>query len=92
MRSFELRYGFLSTYQGTIFVKRTDDFAFHVSRPIRALDTNLSVRQCFAGFCILAEQGYNYTEHADFKAERLSGIQSVSECTRYSELLASRSD
>ncbi|KAH2643829.1 hypothetical protein KXV79_004719 [Aspergillus fumigatus] len=73
MRSFELRYGFLSTYQGTIFVKRTDDFAFHISRPIRALDTNLSVRQCFAGFCILAEQGYNYTEHADFKAERLRG-------------------
>ncbi|KAH1447064.1 hypothetical protein KXX16_001993 [Aspergillus fumigatus] len=73
MRSFELRYGFLSTYQRTIFVKRTADFAFHVSRPLCALDTNLSVRQCFAGFCILAEQGYNYTEHADFKAERLRG-------------------
>lgn len=75
MRQFGLRYGFLSTYQGTMFVKRTADFAFRVSRPIRALDTNLSVRQCFAGFCILADQAHDYTEDSDFKAERVSGIQ-----------------
>lgn len=78
MRKFELRYGFLSTYEGTMFVKRTTDFAFHVSRPIRDRDTNLSVRECFAGFCILAEQAHDYTESPDFKAERVSGSQSVS--------------
>lgn len=82
MRKFGLRYGFLSTYEGTMFVKRTADFAFRVSRPIRALDTNLSVRQCFAGFCILAEQAHGYTEDSDFKAKRVSGIQSASVYTR----------
>lgn len=74
MRKFGLRYGFLSTYEGTIFVKRTADFAFGVSRSIQAWDTNLSVRQCFAGFCVLAEQAHDYTEDSDFKAERVSGI------------------
>lgn len=78
MREFGLRYGFLSTYKGTMFVKRTADFAFSVSRPIRDQDTNLSVRECFAGFCILAEQAHDYTEDPDFKAERVSGSQSVS--------------
>jgi hypothetical protein len=78
MRKFQLRYGFLSTYEGTMFVKRTADFAFCVSRPIQAQDTNLSVRQCFAGFCILAEQAHDYTEDSDFRAEQVSGIQSVS--------------
>jgi hypothetical protein len=34
MRKFGLRFGFLSTYQGTVFVKRTADFAFDVSRPV----------------------------------------------------------
>lgn len=82
MRKFGLRYGFLSTYEGTMFVKRTADFAFRVSRPIRALDTNLSVRQCFAGFCILAEQAHDYTEDSGFKAERVSGIRSGSVYTR----------
>ncbi|CRL30081.1 unnamed protein product [Penicillium camemberti] len=62
MREFALRYGFLSTYRGTVFVKRTYDFAFCVSPPIRDRDTNLSVRQCFTGFCILAEEGYDYIE------------------------------
>lgn len=73
MRNFGLRYGFLSTYQGTVFVKRTHDFAFYVSPPIQDRDTNLSVRQCFTGFCILAEQGHNYIEGNDFRAERLRG-------------------
>ncbi|PKX98166.1 uncharacterized protein P174DRAFT_415924 [Aspergillus novofumigatus IBT 16806] len=82
MRNFGLRYGFLSTYQGTMCVKRTADFAFHVSRPIRALDTNLSVRQCFAGFCILAEQAHDYTEDSDFQAERLRRQNGVQASTR----------
>ncbi|OOQ81584.1 hypothetical protein PEBR_42356 [Penicillium brasilianum] len=86
MRNFELRYGFLSTYKGTMFVKRTADFAFHVSRPIRDVDTNLSVRQCFAALCILAEQAHEYTEGSDFKAERLRGQNGVQASVRQSPL------
>ncbi|GFF29654.1 LOW QUALITY PROTEIN: hypothetical protein IFM46972_02692 [Aspergillus udagawae] len=63
MRKFEMRYGFSVHLRGDY---RTADFAFRVSQPIRALDTNLSVRQCFAGFCILAEQVNDYTEDSDF--------------------------
>lgn len=74
MREFGLCYGFLSTYRGTVFVKRTADFAFCVSPPIQDQDTNLSVRQCFVGFCILAEQGHDYIEGPDFKVERVSCI------------------
>ncbi|KAJ5675023.1 uncharacterized protein N7477_004957 [Penicillium maclennaniae] len=84
MRKSALRDGFLSTYKGTVFVKRTADFAFHVSRPIRAQDTNLSVRQCFVGFCILADQAYNYTEDSDFKAERLRGQNGIQASVRQS--------
>lgn len=82
MRHFKLRFGFLSTYRGTVFVKRTADYAFHVSRPIGDQDTNLSVRQCFAAFCILAGQAHGYTEDPGFQAQRVSSIQSVSVCIR----------
>ncbi|CAG8902924.1 unnamed protein product [Penicillium egyptiacum] len=86
MRKFGLRYGFLSTYRGTVFVKRTADFAFCVSPPIRDRDTNLSVRQCFAGFCILAEQGHDYIEGSDFRAERLRGQDDLQASLRPSGL------
>lgn len=75
MRKFRLRYGFLSTYNATVFVHRVAPFAFHVSQPIRDYDTDLSVRQCFAGFCMLAEHGHNFLEGSDFDALRVSYIR-----------------
>ncbi|KUM66252.1 hypothetical protein ACN42_g862 [Penicillium freii] len=86
MRKFGLSYGFLSTYRGTVFVKRTADFAFYVSPPIRDRATNLSVRQCFAGFCILAEEGHDYIEGSDFRAERLRGQDGLQASLRPSGL------
>ncbi|KAI1838429.1 hypothetical protein DTO006G1_3690 [Penicillium roqueforti] len=72
MRKFGLRYGFLSTYRGTVFVKRTADFAFCVSPPIRDRDTNLS--------------GHDYIEGSDFRAERLRGQDDLQASLRPSGL------
>ncbi|RPA75871.1 hypothetical protein BJ508DRAFT_331677 [Ascobolus immersus RN42] len=44
----KLLFGFLSTYNATIFVRRTERFRFEISRPILAAGTSPSVRQCFA--------------------------------------------
>ncbi|KAJ5664674.1 hypothetical protein N7462_011487 [Penicillium macrosclerotiorum] len=62
MRRFHLRYGFLSTYKSTVFVKREDDFCFHLSMPINKESTNPSLRECFAGFAAIAAQNPDYEE------------------------------
>lgn len=78
MRKFQVRYAFLSTYKATVFVKRADNFSFLISRPIGEQDTNLSVRQCFAAFCILAEQDSHYAEDPEFNPHRVSGFLGAS--------------
>lgn len=62
MRRFHLRYGFLSTYKSTVFVKREDDFRFHLSMPVSDDSTNPSLRECFAGFATIASQDPIYEE------------------------------
>jgi hypothetical protein len=42
-----LRYGFLTTYNETIFVKRADCFRFEASKPITFNSISPSVRECF---------------------------------------------
>ncbi|CAG8906122.1 unnamed protein product [Penicillium egyptiacum] len=62
MRKSKLRYGFLSTYMSTVFVKREADFCFHLSPPIPHNASAPSLRQCFAGFAVLAAQSPHYEE------------------------------
>ncbi|RHZ51202.1 hypothetical protein CDV55_100908 [Aspergillus turcosus] len=71
MRTNRLRYGFLSTYRSTVFVRRTGDFRFELSLPIDEQATNPSLRQCFVAFCLLASKDGKYTEAPDFNPARL---------------------
>lgn len=68
MREYGLRYGFLSTYKSTIFVRRDDDFRFSLSLPVSQDATNPSLRECFAGFSVLAAEDPEYREKDDMDA------------------------
>jgi hypothetical protein len=72
MRTNRLKYGFLSTYRSTVFVRRTDDFRFELSLPIDEQATNPSLRQCFVAFCLLASQDGKYKEAPDFNPAGVS--------------------
>jgi hypothetical protein len=72
MRTNELKYGFLSTYRSTVFVRRTSDFRFELSLPIDEKATNPSLRQCFVALCLLASQDGKYEEAPDFNPARVS--------------------
>jgi hypothetical protein len=54
------KYGFLSTYNDTIFIWRDDDYAFSVSTPFSRTSTNPSVRESFLGWCCMVSAGYKY--------------------------------
>ncbi|EAW17525.1 uncharacterized protein NFIA_074450 [Aspergillus fischeri NRRL 181] len=71
VRTNRLKYGFLSTYRSTVFVRRTGDFRFELSLPIAEQATKPSLRQCFVAFCLLASQDGKYTEAPDFNPARL---------------------
>ncbi|KAF3122999.1 hypothetical protein TWF569_002015 [Orbilia oligospora] len=43
----DLKYGFLSTYEHTIFVKRAGRARFEITDPIEFKNTNPTIRQCF---------------------------------------------
>ncbi|KAK6518666.1 hypothetical protein TWF506_005803 [Arthrobotrys conoides] len=47
MVQWHLKYGFLSTYKHTIFVRRTDRTNFEITDPIEFNSTNPTIRQCF---------------------------------------------
>jgi hypothetical protein len=42
-----LKYGFLTTYKETLFLRRVDRYRFELSPPIKFSDTEPTVRQCF---------------------------------------------
>lgn len=54
MRAASLKYGFLSTYKTTVFVRRIDKYRFGLSPPLDESSVNPSIRECFAGLCTLA--------------------------------------
>lgn len=66
MRTCSLRFGFLSTYNSTVFVKRVEDCSFHLSSPIKHDTTEPSLRQLFAGFCLMALSEPKYFESPSF--------------------------
>lgn len=74
MRKSKLRYGFLSTYMSTVFVKREADFCFHLSPPIRHNASSPSLRQCLAGFAVLAAQNPHYEESDSLDAGLVSAL------------------
>lgn len=72
MREERVKYGFLTTYEATVFIKRAADLCFEISTPIDQNDTNPTVRECFLGFCVLASTDSNYFEPPGFNSRLVS--------------------
>lgn len=77
MRGFNLKYGFVSTYGTTVFVRRTQDFRFELSEPIDHRSERPTLRECFLVFLRLAAQGPEYHEDENF-IERQVRVMSAS--------------
>ncbi|CAG7940607.1 unnamed protein product [Penicillium salamii] len=73
MRTCEARFGFLSTYSSTVFVKREADSSFLLSSPIWCGTTQPSLRELLAGFCLMAVSEPKYIESQTFQARNLRG-------------------
>ncbi|OGM51323.1 hypothetical protein ABOM_000168 [Aspergillus bombycis] len=71
MRGNFLRYGFLSTYNATIFVRRTDPYRFEVTMPIKSQGTSPTIRQCFVALAVFASQDWKYNEPDGFSLAQL---------------------
>lgn len=67
-----LRFGFLSTYNSTVFVKRAADTSFLLSPPIKHDTVQPSLRQIFAGFCLMALSEPKYFPGPGFKLKDVS--------------------
>lgn len=72
MRTVQMRYGIPSTYAASIFVRRTADFRFEVSRPMRHDASGPTVREAVFVFATWAEAAGLYQEPADFNSILLS--------------------
>lgn len=72
MRKFNLKYGFLSTYRSTIFIRRAADYKFEISPPIDYRATGPSLRECFMAFAALANNDRIYTEPPGYNTRLLS--------------------
>lgn len=62
MHQHNIRYGFISTYNATVFVKRTDFWQFQVSPPVSydSEGTRPSTRECFLYFSsLLTDEEYS---------------------------------
>ncbi|KAJ5880801.1 uncharacterized protein N7473_011854 [Penicillium subrubescens] len=62
MRLSKLRYGFISTFEPTVFIKRDQNYAFHLSMPTSKDASTTSPRECFAGFAFIAAHNPNNEE------------------------------
>lgn len=67
MRACSLRFGFLSTYNSSVFVKRAADSSFLLSPPIKYKAREPSLRQLFAGFVPMALSEPKYFESPSFQ-------------------------
>ncbi|KAJ5279315.1 hypothetical protein N7478_004687 [Penicillium angulare] len=82
MRTSSLRFAFLSTYNSTVFVERTADLCFRLSAPIRRDSLQPSLRQLFAGFCLMAFSGSKYRESPSFNPRVLRGPPPIRSSSR----------
>ena len=72
MRMCSVRFGFLSTYNSTVFVKRAADSSFLLSPPVSNDAIQPSLRQLFAGFCRMAQMAPRYFERPTFQLRNIS--------------------
>lgn len=72
MRACSLRFGFLSTYNSSVFVKRAADSSFLLSPPIKYKAREPSLRQLFAGFVPMALSEPKYFESPSFQPRDVS--------------------
>lgn len=89
MRKFNLKYGFLSTYRSTIFIRRAADYKFEISPPVDYRATHPSLRECFMAFAALADNDRIYTEAREFNARLVRatpGPESVQLCKILTQL------
>jgi len=58
MHDAKLSFGFLTTYEETIFIQRTENFRFEISRPIKRTATVpfLTLRETFLAFIAYARE------------------------------------
>ncbi|KAL4779635.1 hypothetical protein BJX76DRAFT_340249 [Aspergillus varians] len=80
MRSYGLKYGFLSTYNATVFIRRMEDYRLEISLPVLKGAQNPSLRECMVAFCSLAAEDAHYSEGPDFsqlllRGSAISGLQ-----------------
>ncbi|RJE16646.1 hypothetical protein PHISCL_11017, partial [Aspergillus sclerotialis] len=68
-------YGFLTTYNTTVFIKRAVDFRFELSPPIIHRASTPSVRECFLAFSVIASEDTSYLEPSEFDLRRVSIFQ-----------------
>ncbi|PYI10207.1 hypothetical protein BO78DRAFT_306364 [Aspergillus sclerotiicarbonarius CBS 121057] len=71
MRHNKLKFGFLSTYKTTIFVRRTEAYRFEVTLPIDEKERNPTLRQCFLAFAIFASNEPDFIEPEGFSELQL---------------------
>ncbi|KAG2002872.1 hypothetical protein GB937_009408, partial [Aspergillus fischeri] len=71
MRSSKLKFGFLSTYEWTVFIRRTASYHFDMSLPIARDALNPSLRQCLLALGVLASKDWEFIEPPDFNIAQL---------------------
>ncbi|KAJ5356346.1 hypothetical protein N7517_010955 [Penicillium concentricum] len=71
MRSSKLRFGFLSTYEWTVFIRRTAPYHFDMSLPIARDASNPSLRQCFLALGVVASKDWKFIEPPDVNIAQL---------------------
>ncbi|KAJ5333113.1 hypothetical protein MYU51_005099 [Penicillium brevicompactum] len=82
MRTCSTRFGFLSTYTSTVFVKREAELSFLLSSPIWCGATQPSLRQLLAGFCLMAVSEPKFVESPSFEPRNLRGPPARRESSR----------
>lgn len=67
MNNYQLKYGFLSNYKTYIFVRRVEDYRYHVSPPISSKQKSPTLRECFTYINYLTGgRSYQYKSDCDW--------------------------
>ncbi|KAF8463455.1 hypothetical protein BDZ91DRAFT_784027 [Kalaharituber pfeilii] len=77
MTMHRLKYGFLSTYEATVFVRRTDALRFELSPPILWNAANPSVRECFLALGLLLTDDQFQFPVGDSELPTLSPMRAI---------------
>lgn len=70
-------YGTLSTYQYTVFVKRSQDCRFEITNAISLTANQTSLRQCMMAIAIMDVEAGDYLEPDDFDPRMVSTLGRV---------------